>query len=99
MMKLITWEMDRSHAPADPAERLKLTMAHCEMVKKGIDSGKTKIWGMNPGANHGFSVTDGDEKEIFAMIAQYIPHVRFKVESMLSIDEVIATLKGMMKQG
>ena len=99
MMKLITWEMDRSHAPADPAERLKLTMAHCEMVKKGIDSGKTKIWGMNPGANHGFSVTDGDEKEIFAMIAQYIPHVKFKVESMLSIDEVIATLKGMMKQG
>jgi hypothetical protein len=99
MIKLITWEMDRSHAPADPAERLKLTMVHCEMVKKGMDSGKTKMWGMNPGGNHGFSVTDGDEKEIFAMIAQYIPHVKFKVEPMLSIDEVIATLKGMMKQG
>jgi len=99
MIKLITWEMDRSHAPADPAERLKLTMVHCELVKKGMDSGKTKMWGMNPGANHGFSITDGDEKEIFAMIAQYIPHVKFKVEPMLSIDEVIATLKGMMKQG
>jgi hypothetical protein len=54
---------------------------------------------MNPGGNHGFSVTDGDEKEIFAVIAQYIPHVKFKVESMLSIDEVFATLKAMMKQG
>jgi len=95
MIKLITWEMDRSHAPADPSERMKLTMTHCEMVKKGIDSGRTKMWGINPGGNHGFSVSDGDEKEIFAMIAQYLPHVKFKVESMLSIDEVIETLRKM----
>jgi len=98
MMKLITWEMDRSHASTDPAERMKLTMKHCELVKKGIESGKTKLWGMNPGANHGFSVTEGDEKEIFAMIAQYIPHVKFRVESMLSIDEIIETLKKMQPQ-
>ena len=95
MIKLITWEMDRSHAPADRAERMKLTMTHCEMVKKSMDSGQMKMWGINPGGNHGFSVTDTDEKAIFAMIAQYIPHVEFKVESMLSIDELIATLKAM----
>jgi hypothetical protein len=77
---------------------MKLAMTHCEMVKKGIESGKTKLWGMNPGGNHGFSVTEGDEKEMFAMIAQYIPHVKFKVESMLSIDEVMATLKAMQQQ-
>ena len=99
MIKLITWEMDRSKAPTDPKERMKLTMTHCEMVKKGIDSGRTKMWGINPGGNHGFSISDADEKEIFAMIAQYIPHVKFKIEPMLSIDEVIATLKSMMKQG
>jgi hypothetical protein len=56
------------------------------------------MWGMNPGGNHGFSVTEGDEKEIFAMIAQCIPHVKFKVEPMLDIDEVIATLKAMQQQ-
>ena len=95
MIKLITWEMDRSHAPADPAERMKHTMAMCEMVKKSIANGQMKMWGINPGGNHGFSVTDSDEKAIFAMIAQYIPHVKFKVESMLSIDELIATLKAM----
>lgn len=98
-MKLITWEMDRSHAPVDPAERMKLAMTHCEMVKKGIESGKTTLWGMNPGGNHGFSVTDADEKEVFGIVAQYIPHVKFKVESMLSIDEVLATLKAIQEQG
>jgi hypothetical protein len=98
MIKLITWEMDRSKAPTDPKERMKLTMTHCEMVKKGMDSGRTKMWGINPGSNHGFSISDADEKEIFAMLAQYIPHVKFKVESMLSIDEVIATLKAMQQK-
>jgi hypothetical protein len=95
MMKLITWEMDRSHAPADPVERMKHTLAMCEMVKKNLGSGILKMWGINPGSNTGFGVSDGDEKAIFAMVAQYIPHVKFKVESMLSIDEVIATLKAM----
>ena len=99
MIKLITWEMDRSHAPDDRAERMKLAMTHCEMVKKSINSGRMKMWGINPGGNHGFSVTDGDEKEIFAMITQYIPHVKFRVESMLSIDEAIAALKAVQKQG
>jgi len=98
MIKLITWEMDRSKAPTDPAERMKLTMTHCEMVKKAIDSGQTKMWGINPGGNHGFSVTDADEKEIFAVMARYIPHVKFRVESMLSIDEVIETLKKTQQQ-
>jgi hypothetical protein len=98
MIKLITWEMDRSHAPADPAERLKLTMTLADMVKKSTDSGKMKMWGINPGGNHGFSVTDGDEKDIFAMVARYIPHVKFRVESMLSIDEVIGILKTMQQQ-
>jgi hypothetical protein len=32
------------------------------------------------------------------MIAQYIPYVKFRVEPMLSIDEVIATLKAAQQQ-
>jgi hypothetical protein len=94
----MTWEMDRSHAPADPAERMKQTLTFCEMVKESIDNGKMKMWGINPGGNHGFAITDEDEKDILARASQYIPHVKFKVESMLSIDEVIATLKSMQQQ-
>lgn len=98
MIKLISWEMDSSFAPVDPLERLKHTMTMCEMVKKGMESGQMKMWGINPGGNHGFAVTDDDEKEILARNVQYIPHVKFRVESMLSIDEVIATLKAVQQQ-
>jgi len=98
MIKLIIWELDRLYAPADPEERKGLAMKRCEMVQKGIESGRTKLCGINPGGNHGFSVTDGDEKEILAMIGQYIPHVKFTVKSMLAIDEVFVILKALQKQ-
>jgi len=97
MIKLITWEMDRSHAPADPAERIKHTMTMCELVKKSMEDGRIKMWGINPGANHGFAVTESDDKEIFAGNVRYIPHVKFKVEPMLDIDEVISTLSEFQK--
>jgi hypothetical protein len=97
MIKLITWEMDRSHAPADPAERIKHTMTMCELVKKSMEDGHIKMWGINPGANHGFAVTESDDKEIFAGNVRYIPHVKFKVEPMLDIDEVISTLSEFQK--
>jgi len=56
------------------------------------------VWGINPGGNHGFAVSDLDEKQIFAGNARYIPHVIFNVEPMLDIDEVISTLTQMQKQ-
>ena len=99
MIKLILWEMDRSFAPVDPTERMKHTMTLLEMVKKGLAEGHLKMWGMNPGANHGFAVTDTDEKDIFATVAQYIPHVKFEVEPMLSVEEIMETLKGLQPQG
>ena len=97
MMKLITWEMDRSRESTDPAERAKHAMKMCEMVKKSMEKGGFKMWGMNPGGNHGFAVSDSDEKEILAYNARYIPYVKFSVEPMLDIDEVISTLTAMQK--
>lgn len=58
--------MDRSFAPIDPRERMKRTMTLLEMVQKGLAEGHLKMWGMNPGGNQGFAVTDADEKDIFA---------------------------------
>jgi len=94
MMKLILWEMERSFTSTDPAERMKHTLAMCEMVKKSMEAGQMKAWGINPGGHNGFAITDSDEKEILMRNAQYIPYVKFRVEPMLSIDEVIQALKG-----
>jgi hypothetical protein len=98
MIKLVTWEMDRTHTSTDPAERMKHTLMMCEMVKKNIASGTLQMWGINPGAHTGFGISGADEKEILGMVAQYVPYVKFKVEHMLDVDEVIATLKSAEQQ-
>jgi hypothetical protein len=95
MIKLITWEMDRSFTPTDPAERIKMTLQLCDMVKEHIKTGVLKTWGVNPGGHNGFGISEKDEKEILAMASMYIPYVKFTVEAMLSIEEVVATLKAM----
>jgi hypothetical protein len=77
---------------------MKLTMALCEAVKKTLAEGRMKMWGMNPGGNHGFCLADGEEKEILTTVAQFIPHVQFRVEPMLSIDEVIESMQNLLKQ-
>ena len=98
MIKLITWEMDSSRTPLDPEERMKYMMTLCEMTKGALDAGQIMMWGMNPGSNYGFAISERDEKEIFGGASQFVPHVKFKVEPMLSIDEIITTLKSMQQQ-
>ena len=95
MMTLILWEVNMSLFPSDPEERRKLIMSMAEKVKGDVDSGKTKMWGISTGGGRGFSVSEGDGKEIYAVTAGFTPYIKFKVKPMLSVDEMIEVMKGM----
>ena len=97
MMTLILWESNVSLFPLDPKERTKLIMSMAEKVKSQVDSGKTKMWGISTGGDHGFAITEGDGKEVFATTAAYSPYIKFKIKPMLSIDEMIEVMKGMQQ--
>ncbi len=97
MMTLILWEADMSLFPSDPEERTKVIMSMAEEVKSNIDSGKTKMWGISTGGGRGFSVTEGDGKEVFAATSGYTPYIKFKAKPMLSIDEMIEVMKEMQQ--
>ncbi len=83
--------------PADPQERMKLIMSHIEMTKKDLDSGVVKMWGVSPGGGQGFSIAEGDAKELMAGTMKYTPYYKFGVKPMLSIDEVIDAMKSMQQ--
>ena len=95
MMSLMLWEANVSLFPSDPEERTKLIMSMAEKVKSSIDSGETKMWGISTGGGRGFSVTEGDGKEIFARTSGYAPYIKFKVKPMLSFDEYMDVMKEM----
>jgi len=101
MVTLILWEVNWSivarEFTADPEENEKYRMSNLERIKKDIDSGVIKMWGMSPAGGRGFMVFEGDEKELFAQLQKAAPRFKYKVKPMLSIDEVIATLKGIQQ--
>ncbi|GAF99642.1 unnamed protein product [marine sediment metagenome] len=95
MPTLILWEMNESLIPSVPEERKKASMANLERVKEGVKAGRIKMWGISPGGNNGFSITEAEGKELFAITATWAPYVRFKIKPMISADEAIEALKGM----
>jgi len=101
MVTLILWEVNWSivskEFTADPEENRKYRISNLERLKKDIDSGVIKMWGMSPAGGRGFMVFEGDEKELFALLQRAAPRFTNKVKPMLSVDEVLATLKGMQQ--
>jgi len=95
MTTLILWEANDSSMPIDREERRKLIMSMLESVKKSLDSGDTKMWGISAGGGNGYSITDRSAKEVFANTMKYAPYIKFQVKPMLSADEMIDVMKEM----
>ena len=101
MITLIHWEvnwsiMGKLFTPgSEESEDVRMTML--EGIKKDIDSGVLKMWGVSPAGGRGFMLFEGDEKALYAQLQKLFPRISFKVEPMLSIDETISTLKGMQQ--
>ena len=95
MTTLILWKMNTSLIPSDPEEGMKFHMGNLERVKEGLETGGLKMWGVSPGGNKGFAITELEGKELFAMTSAWAPYVRFKVKPMISANEAIEVMKGM----
>ena len=72
-------------------------MSMAEGVKKDIDSGATKMWGVSVVGGRGFSITESDPKEIYARVSAYMPYIEFDIQPMLTVDEMIDISKNMQQ--
>lgn len=93
MTTLILWEANESLMPTDQEERVALIMSMLEGVKTDLASGNLKMWGISSGGGNGYSISEQNAKEIFALIMKYTPYITFKVKPMLSVDEMIDVMK------
>jgi len=92
---LLLWEADESKIPLDPKVRRESWLAGCEMVKKDIEKGLIKDWGVFLGEAKGFAIDEGTEEEVSQAVLQYIPYFRFKIIPIRSLDQHIESLKNM----
>ena len=93
---LILWKSDNSKVPTDPKEAVALNMRQGEMTKQAMKEGKVTDWGLFPGGGGGYALAEGSALDVFTGSAQFMPYITFKVQEVLSIDEVMAAMKSMM---
>jgi len=46
---------------------MKFHIANLERVKEAVETGRLKMWGVSPGGNNGFAITEAVGKELFAV--------------------------------
>ena len=95
MTTLILWEANEYSMPIDQEERVKLIMFMLESVKKDMENGDLKMWGISSGGGNGYGISERSANEIFAVLMKYTAYIRFEVKPMISLDEMIGVMKEM----
>jgi hypothetical protein len=90
---LLLWEADETKIPLDPTVRRESWLLACEMVKKDIERGLVKDWGVLLGQTKGFAIDEGTEEEVAKMTLKYIPYFRFQIIPILTVDQHIEIIK------
>ena len=93
---LITWESDMSRVPTDPKERAVMRMKMLEMTKQNLKEGKITDWGIVLGGYKGYAIGEGSAVDMAIGTAQFSPYVKFNVEEVLSVDEMLEAGKSLM---
>ena len=91
-----TWETDTSRLPADPKEMMSTEMKMMEMTKKALKEGGALDWGCFVGGHKGYAIGEGDAAGMAKALWQFVPYVKFDVQQVFSVDEVIDIQKSMM---
>lgn len=91
-----TWEVDMSKLPTDPKELMGMQMKMLENTKQGLDTGQMIDWGSFVGEFKGYGIAEGTAKDMAKATAQFAPYVIFNFKEVLSVDEVLETIKSMM---
>lgn len=94
---LVLWELDNSRLPVDPKERATGWKALMDSVKKDIEDGVSKDWGLFVGENRGYAIFEGNEVEVSIRLQHYVPFVIFKAHAIAGVSKVDKVHKALLK--
>jgi hypothetical protein len=87
------WHLNPTFIPTNPEERVKLWMSMLELVKADLKSGALSDWGMCSDSSGGYGFAETDEKTLHTTILRWIPYVSFDIKPVLSVDQVMESIK------
>ncbi len=83
--------------PEDIALMAKLQLSMLENAKADLKSGKISDWGSFCDASGGYFIAEANEFDLFNGILQYYPYISFDAKPILSVDQVIESIKKAME--
>lgn len=92
---LLIWQLDSSRVPVDQKERGRQWAGLLGMVKKDLEKGLTKDWGIFAGEDSGYVIAEGSETDIAVMVQQYYPFVNFETHPIMSVSQAEEVVKAM----
>lgn len=95
---LLLWESDMTRAPLDPKKRLAGWTMLLNMVKDDLESGRLKDWGAFPGEHAGYAIMEGTDQEVLIGTEKYVPYVRFKTHSVISVSQTLESMSKALSQ-
>lgn len=91
------WSLDKSLIPADPKERGGGWALLIDLVKKDMERGVSKDWGVFPSEGAGYCILEGSNVEIMKTTEQYAPYVDFETHPIATVDEAIELIQHLTK--
>ena len=92
---LLLWEVDPTRTPEDPKERQQQWLAFQNTVVDQLKNAGLKDWGEYVGEINGYAIFEGTEVELAILTSLWVPFVKFKVRSVITIEQVIQATKAM----
>jgi uncharacterized protein YciI len=92
---LITWESDMSRMSTDPKEQAAMRMKMLEMIKQNLKEGRLIDWGTFLGGYKGYAIGQGNALDMAMGVAKFSPYVKFEVQEVLSVDEMLEAMKSL----
>ena len=92
MEKLITWEMT-NWRPETNERLLEVQTEFVEDMQKELKNRRFSAFGVSASGETGYAITDLSETDILKNISRYRPHLRFNVETMMTAEQCLTTLK------
>lgn len=86
---LAKWKINTQMMPASSEESMKLLQSMNETIKALINSGKILDFGEYCDGSGGYTISEGNEADLYANLITWWPYVDFDAKPVLTIDQVI----------
>jgi len=89
---IMLWKTNQSLIPQDSNAQAEYYLNMMKGITNDLEDGKLMDWGVFPSEGKGYSIVEGNEKDLVKLSLKYVPFVQFECHPVLSASEIVEVL-------